>query len=175
MRKTRTVLLLLVGISGSAAAQKGVKCLSAGPLVAFTDNSTTRYNRYEYSWGNGWGFEVTGQSNITDKSAVLLQLQFTRFKGASAYTSLLYDPVVTPISLKAGYRYQFSTAGFYANVLAGLENGNGKLYLPAAVGAGKRIAVKDVYFIDAGIDFTGGFVSRFNVKAVFTLLQKNRN
>jgi len=165
---------MLIVLCAKAEAQKGEKSLAAGLLVAVSDNSITQYNRYEYSWGTGVGVDITGQSNITDKSAVLLQLQLTRFKGSSGYTSVLNDPIVTPISLKAGYRYQLTSSGFYANGLIGLEYADHEAYFPAALGIGKRMVVKDRYFIDAGIDFAGGFVSRFNIKAVFSLLRTTK-
>jgi hypothetical protein len=159
-----------LALNGKASAQKGKKSVAAGVLVAVGGNSITNNNRYEYAWGTGLGIEVMGQSTITDKSDLLLQLQLTRFRGSSPYSSFFDDPVVTLISLKGGYRYRFTTSGFYANVLAGLEYGFRRMYLPAAVGVGKRFAVKDKYFVDAGVDFTGGFINRFNIKAVFSLL-----
>jgi hypothetical protein len=171
MQKTTILLIILCGIVMKVKAQKGYQSVTGGLLVAVSDNSTTRYNGYEYSWGTGPGLDVTGQSNITDKSALLLQLQVTAFKGSSTYTSLLKSPVLYPVSLKVGYRYQFTASGFYANVLAGAENASGTWYLPAAVGMGKRIPLKEANFIDAGIDFTGGFVSRFNIKVGFSLWQ----
>jgi hypothetical protein len=160
-----------LALPGKVSTRKGKKSVAAGLLVAVSGNSRTNFNPYEYSWGTGLGIEVIGQSIIADKSALLLQLQLTRFRGSLPYTTPWGERVVTPISLKAGYRYRFTASGFYANVLAGLEHAKSYgMYLPAAVGVGKRIALKDKYFVDTGIDFTGGFVSRFNIKAVFSLL-----
>lgn len=175
MNKKAICYLLLTLLLAKAEAQKGEKSLAAGVLAAISDNNSTPYNGYEYSWRTGAGLDVTGQCNITDKSSLLLQFQVTRFRGSSSYTSLLNEPVVTTISLKGGYSYQLTSSGFYLNVLIGLEYANHETYLPAALGVGKRITVNDKYFVDAGIDFTGGFVSRFNLKAIFSLLRSKEN
>ncbi len=57
--------------------------------------------------------------------------------------------------------------------MAGVETGSdGYLNTAAVLGFGKRFAIKDVYFIDAGLDYISGNIDRFNIKAVFSLLRR---
>jgi hypothetical protein len=169
----KCLLLFLSAFSfASATAQKGEKSIAAGLLLAFADGSTS-YGRYYYNWGTGIGLEVAGQSNITDKGSLLLQLQVTRFRGSSTFTSLLHRPAVTPVSVKGGYRHRLTASGFFANALLGFEYGKRDLYLPIAAGIGKRIQLRGNRFIDAGIEFASGFTDRFNVKAVYSLFQSD--
>jgi hypothetical protein len=175
MRKRILFLLLLSGLLEAVQAQKGEKSIAAGILVVLPENNNTIYSDGR-TWNMGVGLEGIGQYNFTQKSAALLQLQLNRFTGYDY--GYFYEPNVfakvhtsaITLSLKAGYRYQFTPSGFYANVLAGVES-NG-LYTTAALGVGKRFTVKDIYFLDTGIDYTGGFIRRYNIKAVFSLLRK---
>jgi hypothetical protein len=165
---------VVAGLWGKAEAQKGEKSIAAGVLVALPENK----NNIDYlrrSWNMGMGLEGIGQYNFTQKSAALLQLQITRYTGFSYSNPYQNDwtyvrTSAMTLSLKGGYRYQFTTSGFYANVLAGVES-NG-LYTSAALGVGKRFTVKDIYFLDTGIDYTGGFIRRYNIKAVFSFLRR---
>jgi hypothetical protein len=84
-----------------------------------------------------------------------------------------FKPVVTPVTLKGGYRYRLTSSGFYANALLGFEYAYKEVYLPIAAGFGKRFLINGRRFIDAGIDLSSGFVSRFNIKAVYSLLQNH--
>ena len=167
---------MIAGLLNRGEAQKGEKSIAAGILVALPENKNIMYSDGR-SWNMGVGLEGIGQYNFTQKSAGLLQLQLNRFTGNDYYFSYpnvwtkVHTSVMT-ISLKAGYRYQFTPSGFYANVLAGVES-NGP-YSTAALGVGKRFTVKDIYFLDTGIDYTGGFIRRYNIKAVFSLLRKPR-
>lgn len=140
MRLKWLLFFSLPFIFARAMAQKGEKSLAAGLLVAFSDGSTT-YSRSHYHWGMGIGLDITGQSNLSNKGALLLQLQVTRFRGSSSSPSLLYTPSITPVSLKAGYRHQLGSAGFYTNGLVGFEYAEQDFYLPIAVGIGKRIPI----------------------------------
>jgi hypothetical protein len=174
MRKRTLFLLLLSGLLEAVQAQKGEKSIAAGVLVALPENKNIIYSDGR-TWNMGVGLEGIGQYNFTQKSAALLQLQLNRFTGYD-FGYFNYPNVLTKVhisamtlSLRAGYRYQFTPSGFYANVLAGVES-NG-LYTSAALGVGKRFKVKDIYFLDTGIDYTGGFIRRYNIKAVFSLLK----
>jgi hypothetical protein len=174
MRKRILILLVMVtGLFSKAEAQKGEKSIAAGILVALPENKNIIYDNG--MWNMGVGLEGIGQYNFTQKSAALLQLQITRYTGHREY---YFEPNVrtsnptsaVSLSFKGGYRYQFTASGFYANVLAGVES-NG-LYTSAALGVGKRFTVKDIYFLDTGIDYTGGFIRRYNIKAVFSFLRR---
>ena len=176
MRNTSIILLLITALSAKAEAQKGEKSIAAGLLVAFPVNHTV-YSDYR-TWNIGVGLEAIGQYNFTKKSAALLQLQLTRFTG---YRYYYYDnnrythhsTSFISLSLKGGYRYQFTTTGFYANVLVGVEQGGRGYYnTSTALGVGKRFPVKDIYFIDAGLDYVSGNINRYNIKAVFSLRRR---
>ena len=175
MRKSTIILFVVItGLLSKAEAQKGEKSIAAGVVVALPENKYSNSSDGR-TWNMGVGLEGIGQYNFTQKSAALLQLQLNRFTGYDYYftepnvLSKVHTSAMT-LSLKAGYRYQFTPSGFYANVLAGVES-NG-LYPVAALGVGKRFTVKDIYFLDTGIDYTGGFTRRYNIKAVFSLLRK---
>jgi hypothetical protein len=63
-------------------------------------------------------------------------------------------------------------------VLAGIEGGKTGTYserfFPVAIGGGKRFSIKEVYFIEVGIDRISGYVNRWNVRAVFSLLRRHK-
>lgn len=188
MRSSAIALLILFTLIGGIQAQQGEKSIAGGLYVAFLPQRTV--NLYDFSRFRKMnvGLEAIGQYNFTDKSAALLQIQLTRFAGQEYEYS--YSP--TPphqtiigehpfsflsLSLKGGYRYQFTQSGFYANVLAGIEEGKtgtySETFFPVAVGCGKRFPIKDFYFIDVGIErISGGYVNRWNVRAVFSLLRR---
>src|SRR6186713_3289667 len=149
MRK-RTLILLVVFtcLLGKAEAQKGEKSIAAGVLVALPEYKNILYSD-GHTWNMGVGLEGIFQYNFTQKSAALLQLQFNRFTGYR-YGYFTEPNVLTKVhtssttlSLKAGYRYQFTPSGFYANVLAGIESYGP--YTTAALGVGKRFTVKHIY------------------------------
>ncbi|OLY91796.1 hypothetical protein BUE76_07705 [Cnuella takakiae] len=172
------MLILIVvanGLIGTADAQKGDKSIAAGLLVGLPENDVIYEDNRD--WDYGVGLEGVGQLNFTDRSAALLQIQLTRFSGYSYNFLDPNGPTRAPtsalsLSLKAGYRYQFTKSGFFANLLAGVET-NG-LYSSAALGIGKRITVKEIYFLDVGIDYSGGFVRRYNIKAVFSIVRRSK-
>jgi hypothetical protein len=175
MRKRTIILLVMIaGLLSKAEAQKGEKSIAAGVLVALPESKNTIYED-GHNYNMGVGLEGIGQYNFTQKSAALLQLQLNRFTGYDYYftepnVATKVNTSAMTLCLKAGYRYQFTPSGFYANILAGVES-NG-LYTSAALGVGKRFTVKDIYFLDTGIDYSGGFIRRYNIKAVFSLLRK---
>ncbi|MBD0297284.1 MAG: hypothetical protein ICV84_19155 [Flavisolibacter sp.] len=183
MRKRTIVVLVVVGLFGTVRAQKEEKSIAAGLFVAFPLQHVI-YNVAEYK--SSGGFEAIGQYNFTSKSSALIQMQLIRFAGHvyvgyySNNTLRSYSFAFISLSLKGGYRYRFTRSGFYANALAGVETGRyyplyratGHLYVPVALCAGKRFTIKDAYFLDVGIDRVGDYVYRWNIKAVFSLIQR---
>ena len=175
-KKTIILFIAIAGLIGKVQAQKGEKSIAAGVLIAFPENKNTIYSN-GHNYNIGLGLEGIGQYNFTKKSAALLQLQLTRFTGYDYYftepnAATKVNTSIMILSLKAGYRYQFTPSGFYANVLVGAESIG--LFPTAALGVGKRFTVKDIYFLDTGIEYSGGFIGRYNIKAVFSLL-KSKN
>src|SRR5690349_2832853 len=80
-------------------AQKGEKSISAGPLISFP----FRTSGMESDLKTGAGLEATGQYNISNKSALLVQTSFTYFgikKGINTFAES-----IRLISLKGGYKY----------------------------------------------------------------------
>ena len=172
MRIKILILALSVCFFNKAIAQKGDKSLSAGLLVAVSNDMAT-YGLTNYNWGTGIGINVTCQSNISERGSLLLQFLVTRFGGTPSYTIAPDMPIVIPISLNGGYRHRLTSSGFYANALVGLEHANKEIYLPLAAGIGKQFLINGSRFIDVGIDLYSGFVRRFNIKAVYSLLQNH--
>jgi hypothetical protein len=165
MNKTILVVFLVGSFFGKSAAQKGNKSLAAGLLIAIPEFAGYYQDK---SWNNSVGVEGIGQYNFTQKSSALLQLQIIHFTGH--YNSGSSEgPRFTSISLKGGYRYDFTRSGFYANFLLGVE-----LYemnTPATLGIGKRFQINN-HFLDAGIEYTGGYVPHYSFRAVYSLAQK---
>lgn len=149
-----------------AEAQKGNRSLAAGLLVAIPQSDP--YMAYE-SWNNSIGVEGIGQYNFTRKSSVVLQLQIIRFSGASYYSPSVYPTKFTSLALKGGYRYDFSPIDLYANFLLGVELN--EMFTPATLGIGKRFHIHNK-FIDAGVEYTGGYIPHYSIRAVYSLLQK---
>ena len=164
--KTIIILLLIASLVGKAEAQKGEKSIAAGLLVAFPESKA--YMNYE-SWNTGVGVEGIGQYNFTNKSALLAQLQLTRFSGLRDYGLAVYPIGYTSLAITAGYRYDFSPSGFYAHFLFGIELN--EMFTPATLGVGKRFRVNN-NFIDAGVEYTGGYITCYNIRAVYSLLRK---
>ena len=79
-------------------------------------------------------------------------------------------------SVRGGYQYNFSVADFFANLLVGLDKDS---YSPfwsysMRLGAGKRIALKNDHYLNAGVDYVfGDTYSRINLKALIILFQKS--
>ena len=163
MRKGLISLLLLVSLFESVRAQKGYKSISAGPLISFPLQS------HELAiYKTGIGLEITGQYYLASRSSLLLQIGYTSL-GAKPGS---YQENLKLISLKGGYKYDIGPSGFFVNGLVGTDIYNG----PGAsltLGGGKRFSVKDVYFIDAGIDLIGGDTpERVNIKVAFGIFQR---
>ena len=84
-----------------------------------------------------------------------------------------YEESPSIISLKGGYKYDIGSSGFFVNGLVGTDINNGAPAPSLTLGGGKRFSVKDVYFIDAGIDLIAGDTQgRVNIKAAFSILQR---
>ena len=160
MPKRLIFLLLLVILFESVRAQKGYKSISAGSLISFPLESPER-DIYK----TGIGLEITGQYYLASRSSLLLQIGLTSL-GAK------YGESLTILSLKGGYKYDIGASGFFINGLVGTDIYNG--WAPSfTLGGGKRFSVKDVYFIDAGIDLIGGDTEeRVNIKVAFSILQR---
>jgi len=171
MRKTSLFILIMFISFKQLNAQKGEQSLAAGLVAAFPGKDN--YN-FDYDWNTGFGVEVSGQSNLTQKGAVLLQLQALRFTGKFNANSTTSTKTLVNVSLQGGYRYQFAPSGFFANVLVGAEAGTDGSFAIATVGAGKRFSLGLVHFMDASLEYTGSFLSRFNVKAVVSLFQRDK-
>jgi hypothetical protein len=166
MNKTILVVLLVASFFGKAAAQKGNKSLAAGVIIALPQAAD--YYQFQ-TWNNGVGAEAIGQYNFSNKSALLLQLQVIHFSGQTNYGFSDTPVDYTSISLKGGYRYDFTRSGFYANFLLGVEFYD--MYTPATLGIGKRFQIKN-HFLDAGIEATGGYVPHYSIRAVYSLAEK---
>jgi hypothetical protein len=168
MRKIIVLLVLFLNLLVTLHAQKGERSLAAGLLLAFPET----YSRYRdfSNWKTSIGIEGIGQYNLSEKSALLLQLQVIRFAGRryNGFTEFSMHELST--ALKGGYRYQFDPSGFFINALVGYELNSG--YTPVAVGAGKRFLLKNSRFLDAGIEYAGGYISSYRLKAVFSLLRR---
>jgi hypothetical protein len=168
MNRTILIALLSIAFCGVTSAQKGDKNFAAGIVVAVPQ--TKDYVDFQ-SWNTGIGIEGIGQYYLTNKSSLLLQLQVIQFTGRYYFGSSGYPTDFTSISLKGGYRYDFSPDGFYANILAGVElNG---MYTPATLGFGKRFRLKK-HFIDAGLEYTGGQIPHYSIRAVYSLFEERK-
>jgi hypothetical protein len=168
MRKTTALLILFMLLLGDLHAQKGERSLAAGLLLAFPE----KYSRYRdfTNWKTGVGIEGIGQYNLSEKSALLLQLQVIRFSGRY-YSGFTEFPMHEfSAAVKGGYRYQFDPSGFFINALVGYELSSG--YTPAALGVGKRFLLHNSRFLDAGIEYAGGEISSYRLRVVFSLLQR---
>ncbi|MCW3089439.1 MAG: hypothetical protein JWP81_508 [Ferruginibacter sp.] len=168
MRKTLIFLILLVSLFESVRAQKGDKSISAGPLISFPLEKHTIPG-----YKTGVGIEVTGQYYLASKSSLLGQIGLTSFGTRQVLNS--YEKNLKLMSLKGGYRYDIGSSGFFINGLVGTDIDTEDGFTSAAftLGAGKRFPVKDVYFIDAGIDYIGGDTEkRVNIKVAFSILQR---
>ena len=159
MRKGLISLLLLVSLFESVRAQKGHTSISAGSLISFP---LEPYGYYK----TGVGLEITGQYYLASRSSLLLQIGLTSL-GAH------YEESLTILSLKGGYKYDIGASGFFVNGLVGTDMYDGLAAPSLTLGGGKRFSVKDVYFIDAGIDLIGGDTQqRVNIKAAFSIFQR---
>jgi hypothetical protein len=179
MRIKVIIVMFFVSAFGVVRAQKGDISISGGPLLSFAS-----YN-YGQSHHNavGAGVEVKGQYNFSKRSAIVLQAH-SAFYGLKKGADSAARHHRTILSAAAGYRYQFAASGFFANILIGVdkysdhESNSAYFGLDAAevptaivIGIGKRFAVTDNYFIEAGIDFISNSYqeTRVNLKATCSL------
>ncbi len=165
MRKKSIIIVILSIFIGSAQAQKGEKSIAAGPLISFPIGIS--------NLKIGLGLEAIGQYNFSDRSALLLK---TNLASWSYKPGLSTDDTrrLTFLTLQGGYRYQFENSGFFINGLVGvdIELADGFSSISFTLGGGKRFIVKNIYFIDTGLDLVGGDAeNRINLKAVFSLLR----
>ena len=168
MSKTIICLLSFIMLWGKSEAQKGDKSIAAGVLVALPVSDP--YSPYE-SWNTGFGIEGIGQYNFSNKSSLLLQFQAIYFSSQQNYAPSSFSTSIITLALKGGYRYDFTPNGFYANFLIGLELK--ELLTPATLGVGKRFLLGN-HFIDAGVEYTGGYVPHYGIRAVYSLAQKTK-
>lgn len=165
-----TVLMCIV-LFGTAHAQKGAFSIAAGPFISVPVGlSNVRIGYLK----PGAGLVAIGQYNVSLKSALLLQASIAVYGTKPWLNTYTGDPIFMS-SLCGGYRYQLSSAGYFINVLAGFSGYSihGLSSTDFALGTGKRIIIKEVYFIDAGVDFIFGHTSnRFNIKVAFSLLRR---
>lgn len=169
MTKTVIIVMIFISLLESVQAQKGEKSISLGPLISFP------LDRYIYPrcLKSGVGLEAIGQYNFSNKSALLLQTILASYGIRRESINYCEVPRSSISSLKGGYRYQFANTGFFTNVLAGIDSYDGFTSISFTFGAGKRFTVKNVYFIDTGIDYIDGDTeSRVNIKATFSLLRR---
>lgn len=170
MRIQIIFVLLLFTFSGNAQAQKGTKSIAAGPLVSFP----TGLYRSDFSLKPGVGVEAIGQYHFSNRSSVLLQTSLASFPGRNPYRGYIKQRL-SLFSLSGGYQYQLSNTGFFTNALVGIDYDNYTRYsgMVLRLGAGKRILLKDAYFIDAGVDYIFlDTYSRLNLKAVVSIFQR---
>ena len=166
MNKKIIIAIIFTSFTAAVSAQKGETSISAGPLFSFPIS-----NRFQNDLSLGVGVEATLQYNLSQKSALLLQLDLASYSLMNRAIS--HDSRLSLLSIKGGYRYQFINSAFYGNVLAGItQSYDGYMAGCLALGAGKRFIVKDIYFIDAGLDYITGDQDRINIKAAFSLLQR---
>ena len=165
MSKSLILIIVFFFLFITLWAQKGERSIAIGLLYALPNIEAV----YPQNISNGVGLEGIFQYNFTDKSAILFQLQTTYYTVNNDFGR----DNLNLLSIKGGYRYQLTTSGIYANVLGGFEqNIDAILNIAGALGAGKRFTISQAYFIDAGIDYVVSDISRFNLKAVFSVSRR---
>jgi hypothetical protein len=168
MAKTIFFLFLLSGVFEAAYAQKGEKAVAAGPLISFPLGLESRTSGFKI----GVGAEIIGQYNVSNKSALLLKTGLTSWAYKESVSNY-YAKRLSLLTLQGGYRYQFSTSGFFIDGLVGLDIDLNDTYTSASftLGASKRFTKKE-RFIDVGIDFVGADAEeRVNIKVLFSLFK----
>ena len=162
---------MCIAIACPIQAQKGAISIAAGPLISIPVglNDTGKPNLKP-----GAGLVIIGQYNLSDKGALLLQTSLAAY--GNSHLLLNYTGQTIFISsIYGGYKYGLGSAGYFINGLAGFSSYSihAISYTDFVVGAGKRITIKEAFFIDAGVDFVFGDTdNRFNIKAVFSLLRR---
>ena len=167
----KLIVTLLYGVFFySVQAQKGGVSIAAGPLISIPVGSSAGG---ETSLKTGVGLIAIGQYNLSNKGALLLQTSIAGY-GTKPMRSNYTGESISIFSLQGGYKYQLGSAGYFINGLTGIDSySDYGTSITFALGAGKRFIIKDVYFIDTGIDYLFGDTDpRFNIKAVFSILQR---
>ncbi len=167
-------ILIIVTSSQVVQAQKGEVSISAGPLLSF---GTKAYAYVQLTTGRS--LEAAGQYNFTNRSAGVTEAGISSFivkdrTGPNPETR--YRKQIS--SFKIGYRYTFGATGIYSNILYGIDGYGNSIEGSSAIsilGVGKRFTLKNLYFIDAGVDWISSIYPRLNIKAAFGLrLPKNK-
>lgn len=171
MKKGIRFLLVLLGLSGTAQAQKGEISIAGGPLISIPIALG--------SWGSplkiGPGAEIIGQYNFSNRSAFVLKTTVTSWaykEEVSANDAQRFSL----LSLQGGYRYQFGASGFFVDGLLGVDIDTQDDYNTGVftIGACKRF-LKKKGFIDVGIDIVGADADeRINVKVLFSFFRWNK-
>lgn len=174
MRNRLIFLIILITFFQVVQAQKGEVCISAGPLLSF---GTKAFTNVQLTTGPG--LEVGGQYNFTNRSAGVAEAGISSFiikNRTGPNPGTRYRKQIN--SFKIGYRYTFGETGIYSNVLYGIDGYGNSIEGTSAIsilGVGRRFTLKNLYFIDAGIDWISSIYPRLNIKAAFGLrLPKNK-
>jgi hypothetical protein len=171
MRKTTVLTLVFVSFYNIAQAQKGEKTIAAGPLISFPLPTETVTGRSDLK--TGIGLEAIGQYNVSKKSALVLKATLSSWRYRSNLISYERNRL-NFFTVQGGYNYQFHPSGLFLNGLVGsdFELYDGFSTVSFTLGLGKRFRVREIYFIDAGIDLVGGDAeSRVNIKALFSIFR----
>lgn len=168
MKYAFAIVIVFTSLFKYARAQKGDLNISVGPMISFP-TANHRIPGYKI----GGGIEATGEYYLASRSAILLQAGRTSLGRKQVFN--YYNKNLKLISLKGGYKYDIGSSGLFLNGLIGTDIEVEDKFTSASftLGAGKRFFVKDIYFIDAGIDYIDGDTERrINIKAAFSILRR---
>lgn len=166
MRKTLLISSLSFLLCATAYGQKGQKSISAGVLVS----QPHAYGGHTAFVKTGFGAEVAGLYQLTERGGIQLQVAVTDFRNR------YFPEHWTVLSTKAGYRHQFGPSRLYLHGSVGPEFdlAIGDPLVSLSVGAGKRFAFKH-RFLDAGIDYVAvNTEPRINLKLAYGLVLKQK-
>ena len=170
MGKNINIVLTFLCLCGAVWAQKGETCIAAGPVISFPLKS---YGYPSYL-KTGAGLEVIGQHNFSNRSSFLADFGWAFYRVRPQTGGYEIDDR-SIFSFKLGYKYTFDKSGVFLNGLAGADVELKESYISFTFGAGRRFPIKDIYFIDVGVDYIDGDTApRINVKALFSVLRRNK-
>jgi hypothetical protein len=171
MQKSFVLVLLCIAFTGATQAQKGAVSIAAGPLISIP--VAFREARVYTNLKPGAGIVAIGQYNVSDKSALLLQMGLAVY-GNKYYFNYYGQRRISIFSLQGGYKYHLGSRGYFINGLAGFDSySNYGSAICFGLGAGKQFIIKEAYFINGGVDYMFGDTDpRFNFKAAFSLCRK---
>jgi hypothetical protein len=165
--RLRAFYIAIVCLSGMSqvVAQQGELGISAGPFLTFPTLDK----------GVGRGIEIGASYNFSNRSSILLLGQHSSVKRERENRAGAYDFTTGITSLFAGYRYQVTKSGAYAQAMVG-PDWVGKIYTPrlslddlsdwsAVAGIGHRFSPHRSFKFDVGADYIHGYVRRFQIKA----------